>query len=125
MLPEHRGAGQRRDLCSGRPPESQLLVIASAEVAATVPQVASAERLALPLITSERAAPLFTNGSSTWTLNAVAHSLPAKGRPTGLPARSGSTPCFNPTLRLAREAPASRSSPALAPRGTPTHWARP
>jgi NAD(P)-dependent dehydrogenase (short-subunit alcohol dehydrogenase family) len=55
----------------------------------------------------------------------VAHSLPAKGRPSGSPARSASTRCSNHTRRHARPVPASRSSPGPGRRGTPTLWGKP
>jgi quercetin dioxygenase-like cupin family protein len=39
-------------------------------------------------------------GVKIWRLNEVAHSLPAKARPSGLPAQYGLTPCFkHPTQR--------------------------
>src|SRR5262245_25835079 len=61
----------------------------------------------------------------TWTSKAVARSPPAKDWPSILPARCALTPCSRQPPRHARSAPVSRSSPALAPRGTPTRWARP
>src|SRR6516225_4483197 len=48
-----------------------------------------------------------------WKSKEAAHSPPAKDRPSILPARCALTPCSRPTLRHARLAPVSRSSPAL------------
>src|SRR5216683_3650282 len=60
-----------------------------------------------------------------WTSKEVAHSLPAKDRPSTLPALYALTPCSRHPIRHARSAPVSRSSPALGQHGTATRWARP
>lgn len=59
-----------------------------------------------------------------WKSKEVAHGLPAKDQPTGSPARSVLIPCSKQTNLPARSVPASPSSPALEPHGTPIHWAR-
>jgi mannose-6-phosphate isomerase-like protein (cupin superfamily) len=57
---------------------------------------------------------------STWTSQEVAHNLPAKDRPSILPARSALTPCSRHPIRHAWSVPVSRSSPALVQHGTAT-----
>jgi len=44
---------------------------------------------------------------------------PARGRPSILPVLCALTPCFRQTIRPARPAPVSLSSPALGRHGTP------
>jgi mannose-6-phosphate isomerase-like protein (cupin superfamily) len=55
-----------------------------------------------------------------WTSKEVAHNLPAKDRPSTLPARYALTPSSRHPIRHAWSAPVSRSSPALGPHGTAT-----
>src|SRR6266480_3589139 len=49
--------------------------------------------------------------SSIWKPKEMVHNRPAKDRASILPARCASIPCSKQTLRHARSAPASRSSP--------------
>ncbi len=60
-----------------------------------------------------------------WKSNEAAHSLPAKDRRSGSPARCVSTRCSSRPIRRAFAAPASPSSPAPGRPGTPTRSARP
>ena len=56
----------------------------------------------------------------TWTSKEVARNLPAKDRPSTLPALYALTPCSRHPTRHARSVPVSRSSPALGQLGTAT-----
>src|SRR5207248_10108585 len=57
---------------------------------------------------------------SKWTSKEVAHSLPAKDRPSTLPARYALTPCSRHPIRHACAVSASHLSPALGKHGTAT-----